>query len=89
MSQLSQKDIEEGDMIWSMEEKTWLMKEKGIVRNQGSDGYIIVVVRWWSPPQKPSTTKLDPDALLPRGSSYTRNPNRGWGQTKVWNQGKR
>jgi hypothetical protein len=41
------------------------MREKGIVKNKAQiDGYMPSVVRWWSSPQKPSTTKFDPDSLL-------------------------
>lgn len=29
MSQLSQKDISEGQMIWPIEEKNWITKTKG------------------------------------------------------------
>lgn len=37
MSQKDIKDIKEENMIWSIEEKTLIMKEKGIVKKQGSD----------------------------------------------------
>lgn len=44
------------------------------------------MVKWWSALQKPATTKFDPDTLLSNGGRCMGNPNRGWGQTKVWYQ---
>ena len=55
------------------------MREKGIVKNKAQiDGYMPSVVRWWSSPQKPSTTKFNPDILLPKEGSYMCDPNRDW-----------
>lgn len=70
-----------------IEEKSWIMKEKGIVEKQTQgDRYITLVVKWWS---LPSTIKVDPDILLPNGSSCMCNPNRIWNLSKIWYHEKR
>ena len=75
MSQLSEKNIKEGDMTQLIEEKTWINQEKRIIKKQDLDRWLYnisgkMVV------SSMEVIKFDP-VTLPKGGSYMVNPNRG------------
>ena len=60
-------------------------KRNELFKKQGSDIWLNNIS---GKMVEPSTTKFDPDILLPKGGRWMGNSNRGWRQTNVQKQKK-